>query len=287
MTVTHLHNSRSPIDRAEIHAIVDKLCDLRDLTSPEDCSDPDELRQGDLRGKDELATWAVFLANQIAVELAGWAINHVIGREVGNEDLSPNSHQHEKLAAFYMAGKEARLDRAVFIALIERQSQTIPVDLWCTVRDALQALSLGEIQPFARAEVTGRHHRPFSLAKARLRAVEYMHFLIGQGRKRLVAEEIVAKAYGVSVHTLTSWETRYLPETLGRKELARTVDGGRRAGEVHRILEADPDYANHRKGRTETLDGTGWSVRRILLGKSLAEIGRDYQNLLRDADRGS
>lgn len=285
MPVRHLRDARAPIDRAEIHAMVDRLVDLRDVTLPENCPDPDAVQRADLKGKDQLALWAAYLANHIALQLVGWAINHMIGRELAeDEHLSGNSHEHEKVGAAYTAGENPKLDRAVFVALLECQTGTIPVDLWCVARDAVQALSLGEIQPFARAEVTGRHHRPFSLAKARLEAIRYVHFLIGQGRKRFIADEMVAIACGASVNTLKSWEARYLPETLGRKELARAIDGARRAGEVHRILEADPDYASYEKGRTETLDGTGFTVRERLLTKSLASIGRDCRRLLRDPD---
>lgn len=281
MPAMNLGDARGPVTRAEIDAAIDRLFELRALTSPDTCTDPENVQCVERKGKNELALWAVHLVNHIALRLCGWAFNHVIGRTVAADDCkSINSHQHEESGRTYEAGANPRLDRSVLVSMLDCHSRTMPAHLEIQAREALQALDLGETRPLVRAEVTGRHHQAYSLAMARLEAIKYAHFLIGQGRKRVVADEMVAKACGVSQHTLRSWQTRYLPQTLGKNRLLNAVDFARRAGEIHRILEVDPGYAKIAEGRTESLDGAGYLTRQILLSKSLSAIGERCRHAL-------
>lgn len=162
------------------------------------------------------------------------------------------------------------------------QAVCLPPALHTELVSALDALNLGEVRPLLAPEGTGMHGRPYTLAMHRWRAVTRVHYLVGTGFKRSIAEEQVAAAFGVSPHTLRSWETRSLPEVLGADQLKKDVALARRAGELARLLERDPDYASISAGRTETVDAHEQHCHHRHRDKPLAELGREYRAALKE-----
>lgn len=272
--------SRDPkrLGRATLHALVDKLCDLSDLTDPDRCADPENVGKGKVLGKDKLARWALVLTRVLVTSTSKWAFDHIAGRELSVEKLSPNSHDHEILGARYRGGDDPELDRRIFCVILDHLRAFFPISLCGVAAHALRALSAGEVQPFAKASTTGWHHKPYSLAKARLMAVQYVYFLVEQRFKRYGAEETVAQACGVSVSTLRSWERRDLPKILGRAEITDAIDWARRAGAMQLLFERERRH--FREG--DAPDLVAYLALDGLMTRTLAGIGREIQGLLRE-----
>jgi hypothetical protein len=221
-----LEHARDPVDRDELHRLLDELLDLRERTDPNRRGDPADIRFRAVKGKDAAAGAAIATATQLYQCSAGWAVNHKIGRALTSEAAeSPDSHAHEETGAaeysFPNGGwperraETAQLDRAVMRAVLNVgfgfTQPILPVSLAREIIEALRALDFGETYPIFAPTNTGKHGLPFTLAGFRLTAVEYMHFLLGTGITRSNAETRAGGIFGVAAATIKSWERRLLP----------------------------------------------------------------------------
>jgi hypothetical protein len=232
---------REKLLRAMLHARLDRLLDLRDGASPDSCLDSSSVTDGRDRkvahlGKDETARLVVKSAARLFIEVAGWAINHRVGRALLPEDADPNSEAHE------LRGEEAAqpggggwLDepskaRASLLAAI--QWDTLPLHFGIELREALEALEYGEVRALLKPVTGHKHGRPYTLINAKMKAVEYANFQHGKGKTLVRAEEDVSSELCIEQTTLKSWSTRDLPRGLGAEEVKLRIAAARRAGEV-------------------------------------------------------
>jgi hypothetical protein len=279
---------RAPIDRAALHKLLDRLCDLRERTDPATCDRPDEVPVvGELRGKENAAHWAVMMMDRLVRQVAGWAIDHRLGRALDPDVADPDSHEHERVGAgLFGFGVDLAPDdaRALLIEWIKCHRDSVPAGLKVDITEALAALRLGEVQPILRPNVTGRRGNAATLAQVQMEAIGYIAYRHASGLRFREAVAEIAGTLGVSASALNTWQYRTLPEVLGKGEVARHIEIAKRAGEVAALLRRDRDYASVDKGRNETLDLVALMARDYYDALSLDELRDRYRAALRAAN---
>jgi len=113
----------------------------------------------------------------------------------------------------------------------------LPRRLFNNLLRALRALRDGEVQPILAPTKSGRHNEPWSHDQARLRAVEHVCFIEGQGVAKGIARARVQAATKIARETLREWETEFgHGKFLSRLSLARST------GALQQKLIADPEF---------------------------------------------
>ena len=185
------------------------------------------------RPKDADAHEALWLASMVFVQLAGWARDHVVGRELKGipkvayakdtkreRELGPvrpwDDEALEKLGAAYRFDDPVANQRIV--AALAFELQEMLGGLSFLISDAFQALEKGEVKPLlepARDYLKGPAH---SLWELRFRAVRFVEFRRGLGLLKYQAQDAVATAYDLGDEysrggrrTLDGWRER-LPQ---------------------------------------------------------------------------
>jgi hypothetical protein len=256
----NLDAARGPVDRVELHKLLDRLLDLRERTDPAICSDPSVVLGIDpppktvvldgqevevlevRRGKNEVARWATFVAEQLIVSVAGWAINHKVGCALADPQQDLDSHDHERIGEQAAAPGGGRLDepsKARTALLAALQSRTLPFDVAFHLKEALAALEMGEVMPLVERVPTGQHGQAYTQTFARMEAVAYVNFQHGKGMSKTKVETNVAKALGVDESTLKTWASRDLPRALGIKTVKKNIAEARRAGRLFEEVRHD------------------------------------------------
>ena len=281
---------RAPVDRGRLHAILDHILDLQERTDPDSCPDPSapscEPADNSLwpdgdevifhTGKDAAAHVALHNAFRLVEEAAGWAVSHRAGRALresassgeDGDSLTADAHEHEARGASLqgeLEGDGPEADAAVRQVL----SETL---LWVAgawghniaaptreLREGLQALDYGEVQPLLRPAPGKRSGQSWTLWRHRLRACEHLRFQVGYGIAEGVAAERVASAYGQSVDAIRKWTSRVNGQFPGaRKE----IEDAHRAGAQKYDLES-----KHRRGVEGTeVDGLLKAITHVLDG---------------------
>ena len=272
MRAFSLEHARSPVDREQLHRELDLLLDLRDATAPENCPDAAAVNFREVQGKSAAADCAIEIANQILLEVAGWAINDRIGRAIsqarGSEDGDAHQNEHAGVAQFATPGggwverdaSSATVDRMVLRSLLSWSNKSLPPVLADALAEALRAVGFGEVRPLIAPPKRARMRRAYELAPYRLGVLEYSYYLTGMGLRRHVAVDKVCRLFTIAPDTLVSWQRRELPQIYSKQELAETISAARAAGKIAQILQEDPDYANPKKGRAEAFEGTAFWV---------------------------
>jgi hypothetical protein len=134
---------------------------------------------------------------------------------------------------------------------------------------SLRALSDGEVRPLLAPERTGGHGNAYTWNRARLRAVEHVQFLHGQGPTKKNARERVAHAVGISVGALRSWEESEIPSKIHDAE--RQFELARAAGNLFARYRDDPT------GRSQSVDGYVYLSLKSFESEPLAEFARRYK----------
>ena len=106
----------------------------------------------------------------------------------------------------------------------------MPMNISVDIREALEALELGEVSPILKPKTRGLHGRAYTLAKLRMNAVVYAHYLVGKGVSRANAYKRVASVLAVSDFTIKSWRERDVPAVLGKSVIEAHIEEGKKAG---------------------------------------------------------
>jgi hypothetical protein len=273
-----LEHARNPVDRAELHRILDELIDARERSDQALAAAPETITFREAKGKDAVARAVAATASHLMLQAAGWATNHNIGRalaeksgneiDVNSRDLEIEGQDYARLCYGPHDNGKAELGRAALRAALDPTFYPVPAGLVWEMRDALWALDVGETRALLAPRKSRLHGAPFSLAHLRLNALEHVYFLIGRDRKKGEAWERVAEAVHYSVSTMKDWEERAIALVLSKEEIERRTDCARRAGELVRLLQDDPDYADQTKGRPESIDGGVWIAYQMLKNTS-------------------
>ena len=238
-----LSKARDPIDRAELHRQLDRLLDLRERTDPAVCNDPASVSFGQITGKDSAAFAAVGLMEFFTASVVGWAINQRIGCVLAGPEVEPNSHQSEAIGQEAASpGGNGRLDdptqaRRVLLSVLNHRA--MPFNISVDIRDALEALEFGEVAPILKPNTRGLHGQAYTLAKLRMNAVVYSHYLIGKGVSQANAYKRVASVIGVSDFTIKSWRERDVPAVLGKSVIEAHIEEGKKAGSFFEEIRHD------------------------------------------------
>jgi hypothetical protein len=255
-------------DRAELHRILDRLLDVRELTDPTKESDPSELRLNDAKGKAELADWSLTMGIMLAAEASGWAFDFEIGRIVDPRD-NRDDHAHEAAGNAYPYDPESpasvRMARKIMWGLTHHLwpfSQ-----LFTELANALDALEHGA-GPTNESELSYRfpflvpvenNRRGWAAAQFQIIAVEYACFLQAQGIPLGEAQETVAVAFGCKAEgdkpgrTIANWE-----KALERDfpvDTKKVIECARAAGELKKKAAEDPGFWDRWRAGEFALDG--------------------------------
>lgn len=212
--------------------MVDNLLCLEEETQP-------STGEGSEYKKTIKARLALSLAGTLVEHLAGWAIDHEIGRvledggpvyKVDGPLSSKDDHHFEAVASDYTFDDPTQ-NRRILVRLLEKNSGGFPIALACLASWALAALDAGETDPMLSPERTGKRNPAYTLLLHQMRAIEHVEFRRGTGKTANEARDIVGQAYNVNARTIEKWETR-LQDELGAFEVSSTRDWAREIGQV-------------------------------------------------------
>src|SRR5262249_1279168 len=140
-------------------------------------------------------------------------------------------------------------------------------DLQHTTMNAIEALDYGEVQPLLKA-VQGNRKRKLTELRLQLRALAFVEYRVGRGKKKYIAQDEVASALGVDRDTILSWGPRLRAE-FGSLEVARTLAFAKNSGSN----EEREQRQRHISGATDTL--SSWEYR--YGSQALGKLGKDYR----------
>ncbi len=229
--------ARPVLDRESIERRVSDLFEYYEQTRP-DGDDPKA------EGKDARAASAILVAQILFRDLAGWALCHEAGkvleghyRESGERF---DSHEFETIGEQFWAwrngGYELDTIRLVIAQIVNSLQFLFPNFTGFSLCWDLEALNWGDAANILKPNKTGMSTTS-DMVRNRLGALKYVYYLKGKGFRVGIAKERVATAYNISVHTLSSWQTRQLPELLGKERLKSELERARSAGDYARRVE--------------------------------------------------
>jgi len=150
----------------------------------------------------------------------------------------------------------------------------LPRSLYLELRDGIDALAEGETTPLLQAQLSRRHGATWSRDQMRLRALEHVHFLVGQGVAKGKARKRVSAAMGnVSVETLRDWEERECPRVI--LGLDAKLNDAWGAGALLAKFRDDPEYAA-REGEKEFWAYELSLAEKLSKEEPLAALGKRY-----------
>lgn len=159
--------------------------------------------------------------------------------------------------------------------LHEKGIDPVPVLLprWVAqaVLDGFCGLAHGETQPIFQAAPSTKKGDAYTWDKMRLRAVQHVAFLSGTGSTKKSARERVELATRIKSGTLRDLETDLKKDPWCKLQL----DWAKKAGELSRLLERNPSYAN---SDGNTVDGHVYALLLDLQHEPIGEFGQKYRD---------
>jgi hypothetical protein len=147
----------------------------------------------------------------------------------------------------------------------------LPRSLFLELRDAIEALTKGETLSLLRPRASRRHGPAWSWDKMRLRALEHVHFLVGQGVAIGDARDQVSAAMkNVSAQTLRDWQERECPRLI--PQLGERLQQAHIAGEVFARVCVDNTYGE----REGEIGYESWVIQGLVLDEDLESFGKRY-----------
>ena len=234
----HLRRKWNQVERDKFVAdLTNKLRDLERRTDPKDGARSAE-------GKDFAAANALLIAGDLVNALAGWALDHQAGLALkdlkfvplstakqpehpDNSNVRPtdDDHRYEWYGRNWVGRDGGPIDPIVARKWLKNLLRALPgifnPELQRIVLWALDACDYGEIQPMLRATKSGRKVN-WTILRLQLRAITLVKQRETRGMKKFKALQEVAGAFGVSVHTIRTWERRLRTE-FGHSEVANAL----------------------------------------------------------------
>ena len=155
--------------------------------------------------------------------------------KITREDIESGSPEEDRAAIIDMLRD---LTSRFFSDGLDLAGIVLPRRLANDLRKALIALDFGTALPLLAPSSGGSK---YSLAVMRMRAVEHVQFLAGQGIKLNKARARVGSAIGHPASTLRDWEGEIKKDVMGKLHLRRA----HAAGELDRLLDSNPDYGKN------------------------------------------
>ncbi len=178
-------------------------------------------------------------------DIIGWAAHPSMGVSLLGLDLGDrksgraDTHEAEKIGADWQSDDVSRTREA--LARLILTLGLVPSTMRQPLGSALRALNLGEVEPLLQPAKTTRWKGAHSLAHLRRLAVMHVFFRWGpKPHTKRVALEVVGENLGVSVGTLRTWETKWLPDIY--PDVKSLFQIAKRAGEIQRCIDQDPGF---------------------------------------------
>jgi len=220
--------------RAEVQPFIEELYELYKETDPSKGPESEKF-------KLHHAQNAIHIWWRVYGYLLLWAQSQIVGYEIAREspeyakqlfksrddDLTPDSHELELLGLTraynipnrqefrvnalieatetFQEGLNDDVLRRVIVRLLltTELNSSVWIDPLVT---ALRAVDAGELTSLLKPSKTRRRGQPYQLDQARSGAVSHVHYLMGKGKKKYIAQQRVADALAVSTDTLRDWE---------------------------------------------------------------------------------
>lgn len=218
--------------------MLDQLLEWREETRPEHGKISE-------RQKNYKAGQALVFAGLLFEDIIGWAAHHSMGVSLLGLDLEDrksgraDTHEAEKIGANWPSD-DVSITREALARLILILG-LVPSTMRQPLGSALRALNLGEIEPLLQPANTARWKGAHSLAHLRRLVVMHVFFRWGpKPHNKRAALEVVGENLGVSVGTLRTWETKWLPDIY--PDIKSLFQIAKRAGEIQRCIDQDPDF---------------------------------------------
>jgi hypothetical protein len=237
--------------------LIDRLHDLERKTDP-------KLGARSARGKHRAALHALSIIGELVNALAGWALDHQAGLALKDLEfvelrttktpVHPNypgpefaydDHRHEWYGRNWVGRDGAPIDPIVARRWLMQLVQTNPGifnwQLSSMTLSALEACDYGETHPMFRPTKKDRKVN-WPILRSQLIAIALVKYREARCGKKYKALEEVAGAFGVSVNTLHSWETR-LQADFSRSEIAHRLAMAEEIGKMQSDApDQDPLY---------------------------------------------
>lgn len=258
---------RRPKEHAKlIRLLIDRLEKLEKDTRP---SGGDKTAVG----KDLAAFQALRVAGNLVEALAGWAIDHQIGLAMNRLEFVPlgpqssralpeylaarkavDSHSHEREASAAHSGNAPdRFTPSVTRLALKNLLLPNPGGFYGTLAaqlyEALDALEWGEQLSILEPVKTNAKIR-YREIQCHLSALLYVEYERARGKKKKIAQEEVAEAFGISDETVRTWEKRIRTE-LGTLFVNRRFGFAQNSGKScsKSSVPGDIEYSDSRYGR--------------------------------------
>lgn len=211
---------------------------------------------------------ALFVWNMLAIEVAGWITTATLEMESEAEAVDSQKRLKHLLLVQIKGGlpEYEKLDPAAPI---------LPRALAEQLFEACCAAEKGETSELFSVKRGGRHGagRTHSYDEARMRAVEWLEYLVGKGvDNQSAAGRVAAAIQTVSAKTILDWRARELPKHIWNFE--SRVATARGAGKLDAQLEDDPDFGRR---ESESFNYPELVLRDELKAESLAQFGKRYR----------
>ena len=231
--------------RQHVNFLIDELIELREETGPDD--GPVTAKLKDIHSFHALET-----VGKIVTALAGWAVDHSLGRAsrgLGFVPLVPSpvgklpdyedareaadSHENELIGRELWSdggiANDPAKERLVLIDHLRANPGGLPGDLARRFMEALEALEYGDVHPLLKPKTTDLTKPAYLRMMLQLQALAFIEYRFARGTKRVIAQEEVADAYGCAPATVRSWGPT-LRKNIDRLKIASFIAFARNAG---------------------------------------------------------
>lgn len=153
----------------------------------------------------------------------------------------------------------------------------LPRWLFSMLKNALAALEQGETLPLVAPVRRRRHQAPWTWDQMRARALEWVHFLHGEGSRLEFALRRVGAAIGSAPDTIRKWKDELSGRESGSdRPIERRIATADAAGRYSFDLQCDPSFA---KNDGNSIDAHAFALFSEMQDEPLEVFGRRYKEL--------
>ena len=221
-------------------------------------------RSNDHEKRQQIVADAHIITSLLIAEIAPWLVRASVSglSEDPGKDAVTSRPMLEWLATLSDGGIPE-----MYRAALDPVALLMPRDLLVTLRAALAALDVGEVQALVAPNRTGKHDDAWTWDGMRIRGVQHVLFLHGKGVTKRVAQTRVAACMGVTDEALRKWERELKTHSDAMFAIAEA------SGSLFNQLADDP----HSWSAERPVTGSVLSMMRDLSDEDLAEFGARYR----------
>ncbi|GJD51768.1 hypothetical protein OPKNFCMD_4526 [Methylobacterium crusticola] len=206
----------------------------------------------------------------LSLEVADWLTDIGPPWPLADREFWRGDEINERFALSLTINRQLNAAPLLHQQAIDLVALMLPRWLLENLINALEALSHGEVHKLVAPTHIGKHNDAWSWEKMRLRAVQHVNFLSGQGIIKKVALKRVSVATGIGEGTLRQWETAFVKDVAANL----SVDWAKKSGNLKTILEDNPRYGEN---DGNSVDGYAYNLLLDLREESLTQFGIRYR----------